>query len=54
MSIGAGGNNSVMMPRLRLVVVCARGAWGKLEAGRQDSVLNQQLKLIAAAGAVDH
>jgi len=51
MSIGAGGNYSVMMPRLRLVVVCARGAWGKLEAGQQESVLNQQLKLIAAAGA---
>jgi CubicO group peptidase (beta-lactamase class C family) len=50
MSIGAGGNNSVLMPTLKLVVVCSRGDWGKLDAGVPDSVLNQRLKLITWAG----
>ena len=50
MSIGAGGNNSVLMPKLNLIVACAQGDWGKLEGGASDSVLNQRLKLIAWAG----
>jgi hypothetical protein len=50
MSIGAGGNHSVLMPRLNLIVACARGDWGKLEAGRRESVLNQRLKAIAQLG----
>jgi CubicO group peptidase (beta-lactamase class C family) len=49
MSIGAGGNNSVLMPAQKLVVVCARGDWGRLEAGSSESMLNQRLKLIAWA-----
>lgn len=50
MSIGAGGNCSVLLPRQNLIVVCAQGDWGRLEAGERDSVLNQRLKLIAWAG----
>jgi hypothetical protein len=51
MSIGARGNNSVLMPGLNLVVAAANADWGKLEAGVRDSVLNQRLKLIAWAGS---
>jgi len=51
MSIGAGGNNSVLMPKLNLVVAAAQADWGKLEAGASDSVLNQRLQLIARAGS---
>jgi hypothetical protein len=51
MSIGAGGNNSVMIPSLRLVVACGSGDWGKLEAGQRTSVLDERLKLIVAAGS---
>ncbi len=49
MSIGHAGNSSAMMPGLGLAVVCAGGDWGKLEAGKPESVLNQRLKLIAWA-----
>lgn len=51
MSIGAGGNNSAMIPSLRLVVACAAGDWGRLEAGDRSSVLNERLKLITQAGS---
>jgi CubicO group peptidase (beta-lactamase class C family) len=50
MSIGVRGNCSVMIPRLNLVVVAAYADWGDFQPGRADSVLNQRLKLIAAAG----
>ncbi len=50
MSIGAGGNCSVLMPKLNLIVTCAQGDWGKLEGGASESVLNQRLKLISPAG----
>lgn len=49
MSIGAGGNCSVLLPKLNAIVACAQGDWGKLEAGQRDSVLNLRLKLIAWA-----
>lgn len=51
MSIGHGGNNSVVMPSLNLVVVALDADWGSLEPGRAESKLNQRLKLIARAGA---
>ena len=50
MSIGAGGNCTAMMPKLGLMVACAQGKWGNLEAGSDGSDLNQRLKLIALAG----
>jgi CubicO group peptidase (beta-lactamase class C family) len=50
MSLGARGNCSVLIPSLNFVVVAAEAEWGKLEPGRSDSVMNQRLKLITAAG----
>jgi len=50
MSLGHGGNSSAMMPSLGLAVICAQGDWGKSEAAKADSVINQRLKLIAWAG----
>ncbi|HVJ69059.1 MAG TPA: DUF5060 domain-containing protein [Caulifigura sp.] len=50
MSMGHGGNHSVMIPSLGLAVICAEGDWGQSVAGQADSVINQRLKLIAWAG----
>jgi CubicO group peptidase (beta-lactamase class C family) len=50
MSLGHRGNCSVMMPGLNFIVVAADADWGELQAGNADSLLNQRLKLIAAAG----
>lgn len=47
MSIGRGGNCSVLMPSLGLMVVCAEGDFGPNHAGDAASVMNQRLKLIA-------
>ena len=33
MSLGHGGNCSVLIPGLRLVLVSAEGDWGELRAG---------------------
>ncbi len=52
MSIGAGGNCSALIPSKNLILVCARGKWGKLKAGAPQSKMNQHLKTLA--GAVDH
>ncbi|MFQ5808160.1 MAG: serine hydrolase [Armatimonadota bacterium] len=51
MSIGAGGNNCVIIPSLKLVLASGKGDWGKLEAGNPDSKFNQALKLLAEACA---
>jgi CubicO group peptidase (beta-lactamase class C family) len=51
MSIGVRGNCSVMIPSLNFVVVAAYANWGDFSPGKADSLLNQRLKLIAAAGA---
>ncbi len=50
MSLGYRGNCSAIIPSLNFVVVAMEANWGELEAGKTDSVLNQHLKLIAAAG----
>ena len=50
MSIGVRGNCSVMIPSLNLVVVAADANWGDFEPGKTDSVMNQLLQLIVAAG----
>ncbi|MGE3313561.1 MAG: DUF5060 domain-containing protein, partial [Planctomycetaceae bacterium] len=50
MSLGVRGNCSAIIPSLDLVVVGANADWGPLEAGKPDSVLNQRLRLIVAAG----
>lgn len=49
MSIGAGGNNAVMIPSLNVVLVSAKGDWGKLDAGNVDSPFNQSIKLLVRA-----
>lgn len=50
MSLGVRGNCSVIIPSLDLIVVGANADWGPLEAGVDDSVLHQRLRLIVAAG----
>lgn len=49
MSIGAGGNNAAMFPSLNAVVVCGKGNWGDLEAGKRDSRMNRVLAMAAEA-----
>lgn len=51
MSIGAGGNCSVLIPSERLVLVCAQGDWGKLQAGRRNAKTNRHLTLLISANA---
>ena len=50
MSLGAGGNNSAMLPSLKFLVVAGNANWGDFEPGRAESPLNQLLKKITAAG----
>lgn len=50
MSMGLHGNHSAMMPSLGLLVVAAEADWGSGEPGRNASVVNQRLRLIAHAG----
>ena len=49
MSIGAGGNCSILIPSENLVVVCAKGEWGKLKAGVENTRLNRHFELIQKA-----
>ena len=49
MSIGAGGNCAVMFPNLRMVLACAKGDWGKLNAGDPASKMNRVLALVVKA-----
>lgn len=49
MSIGAGGNNTVIIPSLNLVLASAKGDWGKLEAGDATCKFNQYIKLLVQA-----
>ncbi len=49
MSLGAHGNSSVIIPSLRLVLVCARGKWGSHEPGDPASPMNTLLKTLAEA-----
>ena len=50
MSIGAGGNCAAMFPSLNMVLVCAEGQWGKLEAGKAESRMNRILARGRAGG----
>jgi CubicO group peptidase (beta-lactamase class C family) len=53
MSIGARGNCAVIYPSLNMVLVCAEGNWGKLEAGNAKSRMNRILALTAWAAGYD-
>ncbi len=50
MSIGHRGNCAVMIPSINFVVVAADADWGPFDPGKADSVMNQRLKTIMAAG----
>jgi CubicO group peptidase (beta-lactamase class C family) len=50
MSLGHRGNNSVIIRSLNLIVVALDADWGEFVAGESDSQLNQNLRLITAAG----
>ncbi len=49
MTIGAGGNNMVMIPGQRLILSSARGNWGRLEAGNPQNTFNRIIKLLVSA-----
>lgn len=46
MSIGAGGNCSIIIPSESLILVCAKGDWGQLEPGRHDAKINGYFRLL--------
>lgn len=49
MSIGARGNNSVIVPGLNLVMVCADGDWDGSKPADPQSKINRALKLLVQA-----
>ncbi|RUL87623.1 serine hydrolase [Tautonia sociabilis] len=49
MTIGFGGNCSVILPGDRIVVASARGDWGRLEAGQAESTMNRRLSSLMRA-----
>lgn len=46
MSIGAGGNNMVMIPEYQLILSSSKGNWGKLQPGDSNSKFNIILSLL--------
>lgn len=49
LSIGAGGNCSVILPSKGVVMASSRGRWGQLAGGDQDSSMNHHIRLLAEA-----
>jgi CubicO group peptidase (beta-lactamase class C family) len=49
MSIGAGGNCSVLLPALGIVLVALKAKWGNHQAGDPQSETNGHIRLLAAA-----
>jgi len=49
MSIGAGGNNTVIIPSLDLVLVNAKGDWGRIEPGNAQNKFNRHIKALVEA-----
>jgi hypothetical protein len=49
MSIGAGGNCSVIIPSRNIVLASLRGNWGTVDAGNPAWLANQHMKLLIAA-----
>lgn len=47
MSIGFGGNCSVIIPSLGIVLASARGNWGQLTAGDRSTPMNRHIGLLA-------
>lgn len=46
MSIGAGGNCSVMIPSLQMVLVGAKANWGEFDPGNREGPMNQIIRLL--------
>ena len=53
MSLGHGGDCSVLMPGLRRVLVSAGGDWGELRAGDAGSTMNRRLELLTESVRLD-
>ncbi|MFO1022354.1 MAG: DUF5060 domain-containing protein [Planctomycetales bacterium] len=51
MSLGYGGNCSIVIPSLQVVVAAAEANWGQVEPGVRLSPLNQRLRLLVSAVA---
>ena len=49
MSIGAGGNNMVMIPEYQLILSSAKGNWGKFKPGDPDDKFNRYIKLLISS-----
>ena len=49
MTIGAGGNSSVIIPCLDMVIVASKASWGNIKPGDPDSQMNQVMKLAVEA-----
>ena len=49
MSIGAGGNCSIIIPSHRIVVACAKGNWGNIVFGNAESQTNRLFKILMDA-----
>ena len=49
MSIGFGGNCAALVPSMNLVLVSAKGDWGKLEAGEPDTQMNHIIAALCDA-----
>jgi CubicO group peptidase (beta-lactamase class C family) len=53
LAIGAGGNMAALFPSLNMVLISAKGNWGKLEGGKADSRMNHVLATAAKAAGFD-
>jgi CubicO group peptidase (beta-lactamase class C family) len=49
MSIGARGNNMVIIPEYQLILSSAKGNWGDLKAGDPNSNFNKYIKLLLSS-----
>lgn len=49
MSIGAGGNNMIIIPEYQLILSSAKGNWGKLKPGDYNSNFNVFIKLLLSS-----
>jgi hypothetical protein len=49
MSIGAGGNCSVLIPALNAILVSAKGNWGRLQPGDPDAPMNRHIRALVEA-----
>lgn len=49
MSIGAGGNNMVMIPEHQIILASSKGNWGELKPGDPDNKFNTCIKLLISS-----